>query len=301
MDLERKGIYTELHAPVRKNFLHRRYDIRGLNETWQSDLIDMQDHSWVNKGHKYILVIIDNFSKYAYVEPLKSKTGLEVTHAFERVLKRAPAPVNLHVDSGKEYWNVNFKQLMAKYRINMYSTHSGLKASISERFNRTFKGMLYKNFSMKGKYEWLTDLQRLVNIYNNTKHSTIKMKPRDVNAKNEAIIRDTIYPYSLYITKNKFKVGDKVRITKYKRIFDKSYKENWTYEIFTVCKVLNTSPTTYKLKDWRNEILEGVFYQEEMQATKYPDVFLIEKVIRRKGNKKYVKWLGYDNTFNSWI
>lgn len=301
MEEERQGIYRELHKPARKVFPRRKFEMRSLNDSWQSDLIDMQNYARLNKGYKYILVVINNFSKYAYVEPLKSKTGVEVSGAFERILKRAPAPRNLQTDNGLEYFNQHFKRLMRKYGINHYATFSDLKCALAERFNRSYKGMLYKNFSLKGKFEWLSDMQKLVNLYNHTIHSTIKMRPVDVTERNEKRIMREIYPLTIRMREDKFNVGDKVRISKYKKIFDKSYHPNWSYEVYVVHKKLNTEPRTYILKDARDRVLDGCFYEWEMMKTLYPKVFLIEKIIKRKGNKKYVKWMGHDSSYNSWI
>jgi transposase InsO family protein len=301
MERERREIYKELHRPVRHNFVRRKYEIRSLHDSWQSDLIDMQAHSRLNKGYKYILVAINNFSKFVYLEALKSKSGPEVSEAFERILKRAPVPVNLQTDKGKEYFNQHFKRLMKRYKINHYATHSELKCGICERVNRTLKSMLYKNFSIKGKFEWLSDLKKLVAIYNNTVHSTIKMRPVEVSEKNEKQILRDIYQKVIKIRKDKFAEGDKVRVSRYKKIFDKSYHPNWSYEVYTIHKKLCTNPTTYVLKDGKDEILQGCFYEMELMKTKHADIYLIEKIIRRKGNKMLVKWMGHDSSYNSWI
>ena len=178
MEGERQAIYRELHRPARKIFPCRKFDMRSLNDSWQSDLIDMQNYSRLNKGYKYILVAINNFSKFAYVEPLKSKSGPELSQAFERILKRAPVPRNLQTDKGLEYFNQHFKRLIRKYNINHYATHGDIKCFFAERFNRTYKGLLYKNFSLKGRFEWLSDIQRLAHLYNHTIHSEIQMAPR---------------------------------------------------------------------------------------------------------------------------
>lgn len=127
------------------------------------------------------------------------------------------------------------------------------------------------------------------------------MPPAKVSKRNEKQILRDIYPHIVEIRNNKFAVGDKVRISKYKKIFDKSYHPNWSYEVYTVQKIQNTNPTTYVLKDGRDQILKGCFYEMELMKTKYPDVHLIEKIIKRKGNKKLIKWLGYDSSYNSWI
>ena len=104
------------------------------------------------------------------------------------------------------------------------------------------------------------------------------MAPADVSKKNERQIMREIYPVVIKMRTDKFNVGDKVRISKYKRIFDKSYRPNWTYELFTIYKKLNTDPHTYLLKDAKDRIMEGCFYEKELMKTEYPNVFLIEKI-----------------------
>ncbi|XP_008551899.1 uncharacterized protein LOC103574265 [Microplitis demolitor] len=101
--------------------------------------------------------------------------------------------------------------------------------------------------------------------------------------------------------KNKFKVADKVRISKYKHAFQNGYTPNWATEIFTIKTLQNTNPTTYKLVDYQDKPIEGGFYGEELSKVKHPDVYLIEKIIKKRGNKLYVKWLGFDSSHNTWI
>lgn len=117
------------------------------------------------------------------------------------------------------------------------------------------------------------------------------MKPIDVNDKNYKPNANDIYP-----TKAKFSIGDKVRISKLKGIFEKGYTANWSTELFEIEDVIYSDPITYKLKD-----IKGNFYEHELQKTKYPDVYLIEKVLRKKGDKVFVKWLGFDDSHNSWV
>ena len=99
----------------------------------------------------------------------------------------------------------------------------------------------------------------------------------------------------------KFKVGDKVRISKYKRkIFDKGFTPNWTEEVFFINEILPTKPVTYKIRDYNGEVIEGSFYEQELQKTNQ-DTFRIEKILKKKGKKAYVKFKGYSNDFNSWV
>jgi len=232
---------------------------------------------------------------------VERKTGEHVTVAFKSVILKGRVPKNLHVDKGKEFYNKDFRGLMKKYKINLYSKYSNLKASICERFNRTLKNKMWKQFSLQGSYKWLDILQDLVKSYNNTKHRTIGMKPKDVTSANEA---DVLKRFSIKIVslkKPKFKINDKVRVSKVKQLFEKGYTPNWSTEIFTITKVVKNNPVTYFLKDYLGQPVGGNFYEKELLKVKYPDVYLIEKILKKRGDKVYVKWLGFDSTHNSWI
>lgn len=294
-------VVEELHKPARRNYPRRHFDIRSKDETWQADLVEMQSFSRENKGYRYLLNVIDTFSKYAWSVPVKNKTGGDVAAAMETVLKKGRKPRNLQVDKGKEFYNATFQNLMTKYNINMYSTYSHMKASICERYNRTLKNAMWKKFSLQGNYKWLDILPSLITAYNNTKHRTIGMKPIEVvNTHQDQVMQRFAYDDQPR-KQPKFKVGDKVRVSKSKQVFEKGYTPNWSAEIFTIDRVNKTKPVTYLLKDYTNQPIAGGFYEQELQEVLYPDVYLVEKIIRRRGNQVYVKWLGFDNTHNSWI
>ena len=145
------------------------------------------------------------------------------------------------------------------------------------------------------KNVYIDVLDDIVDEYNNTYHRTIKMKPIDVGD-------DSFAEYNEESNKKdpKFKVGDHVRISKYKNIFAEGYSPNWSEEVFVIKKIKSTVPWTYVTSDLNKEKIIDSFYQKELQKTN-PKEFRIEKVIKRKGNKLYVKWKGYNNSFNSWI
>lgn len=293
----------ELHRPARRNFIRRKVEIRNLDETWQADLVDMSAYAGNNNGYKYLLTVIDIFSKFAWAVPIKRKNAKDVTDAMESILRAGRVPKKLHVDRGKEFYNSLFQSLMETYGIHLYSTFSNMKASICERFNRTLKRNMWIKFSLRGNYKWIDIVNDLVDVYNNTKHRTIKMKPKDVNNQNAHKIHRNVY-MNLQIrekTRNKFNVGDHVRISKFKNVFEKGYTPNWTTEIFTIYRVENTSPVTYKLKDYQNQPIEGGFYEQEIAKVKHPDIYLVEKVIKKRGDRVFVKWLGFDRSHNSWI
>lgn len=303
MSAAKLAIVKELHKPARRNYLRRRVEVRGLDETWQADLVDMMKYAKWNNKYNYILTVIDIFSKYAWAVPVKSKDQNDVTAAMESIFVEGRIPKNLHVDRGGEFYNKKFESLITRHNINMYSTFSNLKASICERFNRTLKEKMWMQFSLQGNYKWINILPNLIAQYNNIKHHTIKMKPSDVNARNEKSLLQRVYTnFKIKTHSKKFNVGDKVRVSKFKHVFEKGYTPNWTTEVFTIRRIRNSLPvTTYELVDYQNQPIAGTFYEQELQKTANPDIYLVEKIVRKQGDKLFVKWLGFDNSHNSWI
>ena len=144
----------------------------------------------------------------------------------------------------------------------MYSTYNEGKPAVAERFIRTLKNKLYKNMTASNENVYYNVLDDVVSEYNNTKHSTIKMKPMDVKD-NERVYIDEHNEKD-----SKFKIGDRVRISKFKNIFAKGYTPNWSKEIFIVDKINDTVPYTYNIKDLNGEKIIGSFYDKELQKTK---------------------------------
>lgn len=306
MDKAKRGIINELHKQARKNFPRRRVYVKGIDDLWQIDLVDLQKYAKFNAGHKYILTVIDVLSKYAWAVPVKSKRGDAVTAAMNHVFttSRPRVPRNIQSDAGKEFYNSPFKALMQRLNINLYSSYSHLKASVVERFNRTLKGWMYKEFGYQGTYKWTHILADLLKRYNNRVHRTISMRPSDVTKRDEKRLLHVVNPSSsspLAAVKPRFKSGDIVRVSKYKTQFEKGYTPSWSTELFTIDEVRTTVPPVYTLRDLQGQIIKGTFYGYELQRTMYPDTYLVEKVLRRKGQRAYVKWLGMSSAHNSWI
>lgn len=299
--MERKPIVNELHAQARKNFHRRRVVMKGIDDLWQADLVEMGNYSTFNKGYRYLLTVIDTFSKYAWVEPTKSKNAIDVSKAFEAILCLGRIPKNLQTDDGKEFFNKEFGKLMVKHSINHYSTFSVMKASIVERFNRTLKGIMWREFSNNGTYHWYDTYKDMIAEYNTRVHRTIKMAPINVNPSNEKNLLNSIYSNLKIFVPSKFHVGDYVRISKYKNIFEKGYTPNWTTEIFKIKSIQITNPVTYTLEDYQGNPIKGGFYKEEIRKTRFPNTYLVEKVLKSRSNRVYVKWLGFSNQHNSWI
>ena len=203
------------------------------------------------------------------------------------------------VDKGKAFYNKDVKDL-----IELYSTENEEKSSVVKRWIRTTKEKMWKYFSASSTNIYINVLPDLVREYNNTRHSSIKMTPTNVSKKeNKLRVWRNLYPDHLEIkdTKPKFSVGDKVRISKKKKTFEKRYTTRLTEEIFTIVEVKRTSPITYEIADLNGEEITGTFYEPELQKTSQ-QLFRTEKVIKRGKKKKYlVKGKDYSDDFNSWV
>ena len=271
----------ELHKPITRNFRKRRVISYGIDEIWATDLVEIQKFSNWNKGITYLLMVIDVFSKYGWIVPLKDKKTESVSLAFDGIIKKSKRkPDKLWTDKGSEFISKHFKEFLKKNNIKLYHTENEEKSSIVERWNRTMKNRMWKMFSANNNTVYWDKLKDLVDDYNNTKNSSIKMTPIEASKKeNEKKVFANLYDDLIYLKpKNpKFSIGDKVRISKYKRrVFDKGYTPNWTEEVFVIDKVIPTKPVTYKIIDLLGEEIEGSFYEKELQKAKQ-QTFRIEK------------------------
>ena len=298
--------YT-LHRPVRKPRKFRRILTKHINYLWQIDLVDMSSLARINKNFKWIIMVIDCFSKKLWAIKTKRKTGLVITNALKDLLT-TQRPLKIQYDDGTEFLNKNFQALLEKLRIKGYSVSSERKASIVERVNRTIKTRMYRQFTMRGAKIWHDILPDLVASYNSSYHRSIKRAPNEVNAENEAEVREILFPSDDNTPKKpaKLKVGDTVRITRQKDTFQKGYEQTWSYEVFKVSKVKDTDPITYEIQDYNSNPLKGCFYESELQVCdKSSGIFPIERIVRKRryqGRTQYlVKYKGYADIFNSWV
>ena len=226
--------------------------------------MDMQLISSQNKGFKYLLAVIDIFSKYAWIIPLRTKTAKEIIDSFSLIFKTRK-PNKIWTDAGKEFINKYFKKYLSDNNVEIYQTYNEGKAVVVERFNRTFKEKIWRYFTEYKTKTYINVLADLLSEYNNTVHSTTKLTPVDASkSKNEYLI---VYRNPVITQKPKFKVGDRVRIYKYKKHFEKSYESNWSKEIFVVSAIIFTVPITYKIKDLNDEEIIGSFYKNELTKT----------------------------------
>jgi len=299
--LEFQDAYT-LHAPVRRKFARRKTIVSGPLEQYQADLIDVHAIKKDNDGYTFLLTVTDVFSKYSYVVPIKNKTSSEIIRAFDIVLAEGGKPRSLQTDKGTEFTNKPFQNYLKKHGIHYFhSENDDIKCAIVERFNRTLKEKLWRIFTHRSMHRYVDVLSDVVFAYNNSYHRSIKMRPSEVNMSNREDVWHSLYGGVPSDRPPTLKIGDKVRISETRVVFKKGYLPKWTIEIFTISKILKTSPITYRIRDYNDEELSGSFYSHELQKVGDKDVFAIERVLKRQKNKIYVKWLGYPNTFNSWI
>ena len=256
-----KELVEELHQPVIRKFKKRKVHSIFIDNIWGAAVPDMQLISKLIKGICFLLCFIDIFSKYAWVIPLKDKKGITITNAFQKILKESNRkPNKIWVDKGSEFYNNSFKKWLKDNDIEMYSTNNEGKSVIAERFIRTLKNKIYKYMTSISKNVYIDKLDDIVNKYNNTYHRTIKMKPVDVKL-------STYIDSSKEINDKdpKFKIGDIVRISKYKIIFTKGCVPNWSEEVFLIKKVKNTVSWTYVIIDLKGEEILRTFYEKVLQ------------------------------------
>ena len=269
----------EVFSPQITKFRRERIIPLYKDETWSADLIDKSSLSKYNNNYKFILTVIDIFTKYAWAIPLKNKSGLSITNGLKLVLGENPQggsqprkPEKLWVDRGSEFYNKTFKSLLKEYgtgkaasQIELYSTYSDLKAVFIERFNRTLLHIINKPMFINGDGNWVNILNDAVLTYNNNIHSTINMTPVDASNNPDKVK----YTFNFKNIKPKFKVGDYVRNADKRNIFSKGYTSNWNRELFKVNEVLKTQPPTYKIEDINREIIEGKYYEQELLKSEF--------------------------------
>jgi len=288
------------------------YRVSHQHVQFQADLVDYSKYVKWNRGYKFILMIMDIFSRKAWAFPLKSKRGKEVAEVLESLFSSIPTPQRLQVDEGKEFYNHNVQQVLSKDDIELFSIFSQYKCAHVERLNRTIKEKLEKIFTATNSRNWIDYLDEVMIAYNNTTHSTTKFKPNEVNKSNEKeVFENTMEsrkPSKVNKKRKALPVGTRVRISRNKGTFGRGYEANWSTEEFFVHQVL-TNPfgiPKYVIKDANGDIIRGSFYPQEVQAVdREEEIYQIDAILdtrRRRGRKEYlVHWQGYPTSMNSWV
>ena len=298
-----EDLSNELNKPTIQKFERQKVIVNHINEIHSTDLVDMSQYLKMNRGYKYIFTNIDVFSKIAYAFPLKSKKIQDIKACFEKIFKNNK-PKYIWSDKEPAFLSKEMQQFFKDNNVKIYHTNSHLKAVVIERFNRSLRELMMKEFVKNNNTVWYNILPKLTKIYNNRYHFTLKMAPIEVNKSNERYIKENIYTYNKTNKNPKFKINDLVRISLKRRdVFDKaSGNIKWSEELFKIHSINRSNVITYKIKDLNGEIIEGIFYERELQLTKNTtEVYIIEKIIRKNKNKYLVKWRNYSNNFNSWV
>lgn len=289
-------IVDELHRPARVNIPSRAVEIRSLTDLGAADIAEFPKFKPENDGYRYLLVYISAASKMVEAEPLKTKSGASVAEGMRKILERLRfRPSRLWSDAGSDFFNPPMRKLMKEYNITHYHTFSEKKSVLAERVIKTLKQLIYKNFQVQGTYEWVKPLPDILKIYNGRVHRSTGMAPDRVRLRHEKTIIDRLKSIKRPAPRSGLlKPGTYVRLSKTRNIFAKKYAENWTYEIFKIAQRLNTNPVTYKINALDNTPILGTFHRLELQPTKFSDTYLVQKILKKEGDRCLYKWLGFD-------
>ena len=307
--MSKKEFAQEIHHRVRRKFPKRKITVFRKDEIWAIDLAQMNAFEKYNNGYKYILCVVDIFSKYAYCVPLKNKTSESVLSALKSIIADSKRePEKIWTDQGSEFYNKHFKEWLNENNIILYSTYGESKSTVVERFILSLKEIITPIFTETNSKDWVTILPDVMKTYNNRIHRTIGMTPTEASdTKNAAEVFLRLSERKKITKKHqpKFMVGDFVRISRQKGIFEKGHEYNFSYEVFKIAKIQDTDPITYLLVDEANDPIEGAFYEPELLKTKLPDYYEVDKILdeRGKGKKKelLVSFLGWPAKFNQYI
>jgi hypothetical protein len=300
----KQGIVDEIYSAYRRNFQRRPVTITSIYQALQCDLLELTSIAKHNDGYKFILVVVNIFSKMTHAIPVKTKNATDVTNAFAKIIKELEfVPKQVQCDAGGEFWNRKMQKLLKDNGMYLYKSFSTKKAQIVERKIRDIRRLLFKHFNRNATYRYVDVLPDIIETLNERHNRTIGMRPIDVSLENhENLVKrfKKLEKEKLRrMKRNKkphFNVGDNVRISIARSVFSKEYgfSPNWSLETFTVQKVLDTKPVTYILQDSNNKKILGSFYAEELKKTKYPGIWLISRIIKTDKRKRqhYVQFLG---------
>lgn len=296
------------------------------NDNWHMDLMDVKNISKYNDGYTFVLVVCDVLSKMIYTYPLKTKHGASVAQGLAAIIKQADdAPWSTYSDNGTEFKNATVKKLLAEHNVEMrFSRNPDTKAAIAEQAIGLIRARLQRYFTENNTFRFVEALPLIVDGLNRRYVDKMKMRPVDVTVDNQDEVYRNVYGSANIWRKNRrcrksddektrlstlrrripqFKVGDKVRISREKRTFEKGYEPNFSTEIFTIAGVTRRTPrAVYKLKDYAGELLEGRWYGTELVRTAEDKTKSYHvDVLKRRGNEVFVKWHGYPASYNQWI
>jgi hypothetical protein len=325
--LKGNATYTFNRIAHRK-FKRNSVTVEGVDSMWDADLIDLSIYKSKNSNYCYILLMIDIFTRYVYLRPLKTKNGVDVIEAMSNIFAEGRQPEVLRTDKGREFSNVRVDKFYEDFNIHHYVTFNETQANYAERCIKTIKTKIYRYMKQHNVHKYIDIIENISVGYNNSIHRSLGRTPKSVNKGNEDEVRVDQYllkkGQTLKIKKTvsvksenakgdkkkrkrqifTYKLGDVVRISLIKGKFDREYYQKWSTETFKVVerRVREKIPV-YRISDWMDDEVEGTFYGKEMQkvTVKEDEEHIVEKVIKKKGRNSLVKWRGWPKKFNSWI
>lgn len=310
--LNNQDSYSLLKEP-RHRFQTTRVLVTSIDEQFDADLTSVENLKKYNDGVRFLLFVIDIFSRYLWVKPLLDKTAKSVLNAVKDVFAQRK-PLKFRTDAGSEFNNRYLRKYMKDNGVYYFTTQNIPKANYVERVQKTIKVMMYRMMRKNRSYRYIDQLQNLIDSYNASPHRSLGyIEPQNVNKQNEADIFAYMYlrkPTNVLKKVNfNFKRGDLVRISHLKHPFRRSYQQQYTSEVFKIDnrQIKNGIPM-YSLKDLNNQKLSSaLFYSSELQKVEKNEesLWFIDKILkkRRKNGKLqyFVSWEGFPKSFNSWI
>ena len=247
-----KIFINEIYSkPPKKNYVTNKTDVYHIDDIWSLDILDLKDYGPENnRGYIYVLVIIDNFSKFGGTIPLKNKNAQTIKDSFENILMNSKRKPNLiESDRGKEFYNNIFQDFLIKNNIKLYSRNTSIGAVFAERFNRTIRDLLKRPVFEKGDGNWIDVLSAITKQYNNRIHSSTKLSPKDASLKkNEGFVYKNLLDKRKKV-KPKFQINDLVRVADLKKTFSKSDTTNWSYKLYKTTEIVNDTIPSYKINN----------------------------------------------------
>ena len=265
-----KIFINEIYSkPPRKNYATNKTDVYPIDDIWSLDILDLKDYGPENnRGYRYVLVIIDNFSKFGWTSPLKNKNAQTIKDSFENILINSKRKPNLiETDRGKEFYNNIFQDFLNKNDIKVYSRNTSLGAVFAERFNRTIRDLLKKIVFEKGDGNWIDILQTITKQYNNRIHSSTKLTPIQASLKkNEGYVYKNLLDKRKKV-KPKFQINDLVRTADLKKTFSKGDTTSWSYKLYKITEIVKDTIPAYKIDGLKERYNEALLKKTELTMT----------------------------------
>ena len=264
--------------PLKQNYATNKYDVCHIDDIWSLDILNLKDYGPENNRiYRYVLVIIDNFSKVGWTVPLKHKNAQTITNSFQKILINSDRKPNLiESDRGKEFYNTIFQNFLNNTNINLYARITSKGAVFAERFNRSIRDLLKRPVFEKCDGNWVDILPKITKQNFNRVHSSTKLTPIQASSK-----KNEGHVYNNFLDKRKkfnakFEVNDLFRPSGLKKAFSKLDTTNWSYKL-------------YRIKEIFNETIPS--YRRDNLPERYNEAFLKKTELTMKQNKHVMKKL----------